>query len=482
MIYYELGWNMWIGACLLSLCGVLPVLSCASDTVDKPNIVLILTDDLGWTDLSCYGSKYFKTQNLDKMAVSGIRLTQFYAAHPVCSPSRAGLLTGCYPTRIGFGGGAFWTHEKRGIHPDETTIPEILRQCGYDTAMFGKWHIGDHPKFMPNSVGFSHFEGIPFSNSMWSLQNDGSSAKFDKLPWFADTSVTDYIDSWDKMNHLTQRVTQNAVQYIKTHADTPFFLYVAHPMPHVPLGVSEKFKEKSGAGLYGDVIAELDDSAGQILKTLKETGLDQKTFVIFTSDNGPWLNYGNHSGTCDGLREGKGTSFEGGYRVPCILSWPGHIPAGRTSNQLVSALEFLPTFAQVAGAELPKKQIDGVSMLPLLLGEDVPIRDSFYFYYGSDGRALQAVTDGHYKWVFKHAFQSYDAQKGKDGKAGMTRRSEAVPALYDLRADSGETIDVQNQFPFIVQKLKRMADDARVDLGDSLQKRYGKGCRSAGKI
>lgn len=462
---------------VLTLCVLTPCLyaKTSAHDVGKPNIILILTDDLGWTDLGCYGSTEFQTPNLDKMAKEGIRLTQFYAAHPVCSPSRAGLLTGCYPTRIGLGGSAFWIDSKKGFADTELTMPEMLRTAGYQTGMVGKWHIGHQEEFMPNAQGFNCFEGIPYSNSMWSLRDDGSKAKFPPLPYYTDTQITDHIDSWDKMNNLTTRITEKAVGFIDNHKHEPFFLYIAHPMPHVPLGVSEKFKGRSGAGRYGDVIMELDWSVGEILKSVQKHGIDKNTLIVFTSDNGPWLNYGNHSGTCRGLREGKGTSFEGGYRIPCIVRWPDHIPAGQVSNTLTAAIDLYPTFATLAHATLPKHPIDGVNIFPVLNGTpNASPRDLFLFYYGNGGKELQAITDGHYKFVFTHNYRSYDGVKpGMDGQSGPLRAAKAYSALYCLDSDIAEKHDLQKRHPDIAEKLKQQASASRPKLGDSLRKIQG---------
>ncbi|MBT8211094.1 MAG: sulfatase, partial [Eudoraea sp.] len=312
---------------LFFLC--LGILSCADDPYKKskkPNVIIIFTDDQGYQDIGCFGSPDIRTPHLDKMAEEGIKLTDFYAAQAVCSASRAGLLTGCYPNRLGVHG-AFMPNSKQGLNLSETTLAEMLKAIDYKTGIFGKWHLGDHPDFMPNNQGFDTYFGIPYSNDMWPLHpQQGPIFDFDPLPVFENETI---IDTLTDQSLLTTQITERSVDFIQKNKDNPFLLYIAHPQPHVPLYVSDKFKGKSERGLYGDVIMEIDWSVGQVLATLKETGLDDNTIVIFTSDNGPWLSYGDHAGCAYPLREGKGTALEGGQREPCIIRYPDKLKPGR---------------------------------------------------------------------------------------------------------------------------------------------------------
>ncbi|MFT5168567.1 MAG: arylsulfatase A-like enzyme, partial [Saprospiraceae bacterium] len=306
------------------------LLSCTTEkqkSPTPPNIVIIFTDDQGYQDLGCYGSPDIETPHLDQMAKEGIRFTNFYVSQPVCSASRASLLTGCYANRLGIHG-AFMPFVGKGLNPGEETIAEILKPLGYATGVFGKWHLGSEEKFLPTRQGFDEYFGIPYSNDMWPHHpQQGTVFDFGDLPLFENEKI---IDTLDDQSMTTTWYTDHAIDFIKKNKKQPFFLYLPHSQPHVPLFVSDKFKGKSKRGLYGDVISEIDWSVGQVLKTLKENNLDEKTLVIFASDNGPWLSYGTHSGVALPLREGKGTALEGGVRVPCIMRWPGNIPQGVT--------------------------------------------------------------------------------------------------------------------------------------------------------
>ena len=318
--------------------------------VAPPNIVLIFTDDQGYQDVGCFGAQGFSTPNLDQMARDGIRLTNFYVAQPVCSASRAALLTGCYSSRVDMHH-ALMPRAKKGLNLRETTIAEMLKARGYATACFGKWHLGDNPEFMPLRQGFDEYFGIPYSNDMWPIHpNPGMRKEFPWLPLYEGEKT---VDSLHDQTMLTTWVTEHAVSFIDRHRRQPFFLYVPHPMPHVPLFVSDKFRGKSAKGLYGDVIMEIDWSVGEILAALRRNGLEENTLVIFTSDNGPWLAYGNHAGSALPLREGKGTVWEGGVREPFIMQWKGHLPAGAVINEPLMTIDLLPTIASVTGAPCP---------------------------------------------------------------------------------------------------------------------------------
>ena len=355
--------------------------SVSKDDLEKnpPNIVLVFTDDQGYQDVGVFGADDIATPNLDQMAADGLKLTNFYAAQAVCSASRAGILTGSYPNRIGIHN-ALMPNSKVGLNPQETTIAEMLKAKGYATAIFGKWHLGDDAKFMPTEQGFDEYFGIPYSNDMWPLHpQQGPVFNFGPLELYQNETV---IDTLTDQTNLTTMITEHSVDFINRNKDTPFFLYVPHPQPHVPLFVSDKFKSKSGRGLYGDVIMEIDWSVGEILKTLKENGLEENTVVIFTSDNGPWLAYGNHSGSAYPLREGKGTAWEGGQREPFIIKYPKQIPSGKVSDTPVMAIDILPTIAEITKADLPIKKIDGKSAWSLFTGKtNESPQEAYFFYY-----------------------------------------------------------------------------------------------------
>lgn len=455
-----------------------------------PNIVLIFMDDLGYGDLSCYGALDYKTPNLDKLAAEGIRFTNFLSAQPVCSASRAGLLTGCYPNRLNIQG-ALFPNSKIGISADETTLPELLKQKNYATAIFGKWHLGDHQKFLPLQHGFDEYFGIPFSNDMWPVWYDGKPATpeqknknhFPPLALIEGNNKVEEIKTLEDQGLLTKRLTERAVAFIQKNKKRPFFLYFPNPMPHVPIAASPAFRGKSNQGLYGDVMMEIDWSVGQIMQTLEAQGLDKNTLIIFTSDNGPWYNFGNHAGSNGGLREGKGTSFEGGLRVPCIMRWKGRVPAGQVCNQLSSTIDLLPTVADLCKIPLPDKKIDGKSMLPILNGNTgYEVRKDFYYYYRRND--LQAVRRGHWKLVLPHKGRSYlDQLPGDDGFPGLAPEDFNFPmGLYDLRRDPGEAYDVQTKYPEILKELLEVAEQARADLGDDITQRPRTNARPSGTV
>lgn len=466
-----MGERMFRMALFVALFG-LPISALGAERL--PNLVVIYADDLGYGDIGCYGSKN-PTPNLDRMAREGMRFSDFYVAQAVCSASRAALMTGCYPNRIGILG-ALGPASKIGISDKETTIAQALKPRGYATAIFGKWHLGHHPQFLPTRHGFDEYFGLPYSNDMWPKH---PTAKFPALP-LIDGEKT--IEHNPDQTRLTTWYTEHAVKFIEKNKNRPFFLYVPHNMPHVPLFVSDKYKGKSGRGLYGDVIEEIDWSVGQILAALKANGLDERTLVIFTSDNGPWLSYGNHAGSAGPLREGKGTTWEGGQREPCIMRWPGKIAAGSECRELAATIDILPTFAKLAGAELPKHPIDGKDISPLLLGEKgaKSPHEAFFYYWD---RGLQAVRSGKWKLYFPHAYRSMIGQPpGMGGSPGKYVQKQIGMALYDLEKDIGETTDVAKDHPGVVERLQKLAEQAREELGDSITKRQGKGVRPPGKV
>ncbi len=446
---------------------------------EKPtNFVIIYLDDVGYGDIALTGAIGFSTPNIDKMASGGVFFSHYYSPQAVCSASRAGLLTGCYPNRVGFHGALDHT-AKTGINASEETIADVLKKKGYATAAYGKWHLGHYKQFLPVHHGFDEYFGIPYSNDMW--PNHPTTGKYyPPLPMIEGDEV---VETNPDQSKFTAEFTERAISFIKKNRKNPFFVYLAHPMAHVPLFVSDKFKGKSKQGLYGDVMEEIDWSVGQIMKTLKELDLEENTLFIFTSDNGPWINYGNHAGSTGGLREGKGTTYEGGQRVPCLMYWKGVISPGTVNNNLISGIDILPTIAEIAGAPLPQKKIDGVSILSLLKGEtNESPRKSFYYYYRNNN--LEAVQDGQWKLVFPHKGSTYVGfEPGKDGLPGKVNENfEVEGGLYDLRRDPGERYDVIQFYPEIVRKLEKLADEARDDLGDDLTGIPGKNRREPGRI
>jgi arylsulfatase A len=455
-----------------------------------PNIVIIFTDDQGYGDVGVYGATGFTTPNLDSLAADGVRFTSFYVAQPVCSASRAALLTGCYPNRIGITG-ALGPRSEHGIHGRETTLGELCKSRGYATAIFGKWHLGHHPCFLPTRHGFDEYYGTPYSNDMWPLHPDYAdlppdSAKrkrgYPDLPLFEDERIVNPRVTAEDQARFTTELTQRAVDFIQRNQDHPFFLYVPHPMPHVPLFVSDKFKGKSQQGLYGDVMMEIDWSVGEILEALRRCRIEDNTLVVFTSDNGPWLSYGNHAGSIGPLREGKGTTWEGGVRVPCIMRWPDRMPAGHVCDEPVMTIDILPTIAGLIGAELPHHKIDGKSIWPLMSGQAgaTSPHDVLYFYYHQND--LEALRAGQWKLVLPHKYRSLTGRPGRDGKpAGYTHPTCRLE-LYDLKRDIGEQHNVIGQHPQLVKRLQALAERARDDLGDNLTDRKGKNARPAGKV
>lgn len=461
----------------------------AQSRYSSPNIILILMDDMGYADLSCYGAQNIKTPQLDKLANEGIRFTNFLSGQAVCSASRASLLTGCYANRIGIAG-ALQPRSTVGLSSDETTLAELLKQKNYATAVFGKWHLGDAKPFLPRNHGFDEYVGIPYSNDMFPIGYDGkpaapgtNKANHPPLPLIDGEEVISTFHSIEQQSILTGLLTEKAISFIERNQKNPFFLYLAHPMPHVPISASEAFRGKSKQGLYGDVIQEVDANVGKILNTLKKLGLEKNTLIIFTSDNGPWLNFGNHAGSTGGFREGKGTSYEGGHRVPCIMRWKGVIPSGLTVDHLASSIDIFSTVASITQTKLPDHKIDGMDLSGLIKGDTTQHpRHEFYYYYRKN--ALEAVQLDGWKLVFEHPSRSYVGQEpGKDGIPGFTPENVLMPmALYNLKSDPYEKKDLQIQFPAMVKKLEGIAENARIDLGDDLQNRKGINVRAAGEI
>jgi arylsulfatase A-like enzyme len=474
--------NIWtISMLLLSI-------SACKEKVEKkekaaerlPNIVLIFTDDQGYQDVGVYGANDFETPNLDQMARDGAMLTSYYAAQAVCSASRAGILTGCYPNRIGIHN-ALGPDNTHGINSEETTLAEMLKAKGYATAIYGKWHLGHHQQFLPTNHGFDEWFGIPYSNDMWPFHpQQGPIFNFPDLPLYENATI---IDTLREQSMFTTQITERSVDFINRKKDEPFFLYVPHPQPHVPLFVSEKFKGKSKNGLYGDVIMELDWSVGQILEALRTNGLEENTIVIFTSDNGPWLSYGNHAGSAYPLREGKGTAWEGGQREPFLITYPKAIPKGTVLDAPVMAIDILPTLAEVVGAGLPALPIDGKSAWPLFTGKSTESpQEAYFFYYRVN--ELFGVRHGPWKLYFPHSYRTMEGQEpGKDGQPGEYKMVEMEEIeLYHVVNDKEELFNVADAHPEVVAQIKLLANAMRHRLGDALLDLEGTETREAGQL
>jgi arylsulfatase len=451
-----------------------------------PNVVLIFMDDMGYADIGCYGATGYETPAIDRLAAEGMKFTDFYVPQAVCSASRAALLTGCYSERVGIQG-ALMPWATIGLGPTEQTIADVLKPLGYATACFGKWHLGHHRPFLPLQHGFDEYFGLPYSNDMWPVDFDGkpatqgSKAGYPPLPLVSGNEAVGLVRTLDDQGMLTGRYTERALDFIDRNRQRPFFLYLPHSMVHIPLGASPRFRGRSRRGLYGDVMMEVDASVGSILDRLARHGLEKDTLVIFTSDNGPWLNFGEHAGSAGPLREGKGTEFEGGVRVPGLVRWPGRIPAGTITSRMASTIDLLPTIAAATGAALPRHPIDGVNLMPVLEGRaDANPRRTFYYYYG---RQLRAVRKDRWKLLLPHTSQSYVGQEaGRNGFPGPTVQVEVALALHDLAADVGEARDVSAAHPDVVADLQALAEAAREDLGDAITKRTGKGVREPGRL
>jgi arylsulfatase A-like enzyme len=449
----------------------------------QPNVVIIMMDDMGYGDTEPYGMTGISMPNFNRLSKEGTRFTHYNAAQPICTASRAALLTGCYSNRVGMTG-ALLPADKKALNPNEETIAALLKNAGYATGMFGKWHLGNKPPYWPTHYGFDTFFGIPYSHDIWNRDKDGNLVTnkndlrytWPPLPLISGDRVIDSITSKQKLSELLTQLTEHSVQFIKKNKNKPFFLYMAQTMPHTPLAPSVRFKGKSAMGEFGDQIMELNWSIGEILKTLDQEGLAKNTIVIVTSDNGPWLNYGDHAGSSGGFREGKSTSWEGGTRVPLWIRWPGKVEAGGVNSMLMTNMDILPTLVAAAGAKLPKKQIDGINFLPVWTGKTTTDpREVFYYYFGKN--SLEGIRYQHWKLVLPHQSGTYAALHGKDGNGGKIGRVDVPLALYDLAHDPGEAYDIQQNYPEIVKKIMDLAELARQDMGDDLTKREGKNLR-----
>jgi len=411
----------------------------------KPNIVFILCDDLGYGDLGCYGSS-IATPNLDRLANQGMRFTNFDSADPVCSPSRAALLTGRYPTRVGVPR-VFFPQDKEGLNLDEVTLADVARAQGYKTTCIGKWHLGRPERYLPTSRGFDHYFGIPYSNDM------------NPRPLLEDTKV---VEETANLDTLTQRYTEHAVQFIRESAGSPFFLYLPHTFPHIPLGVSDRFRGKSAQGLYGDVVEELDWSVGEVLRELQRSGLDRDTLVMFTSDNGPW-----YQGSPGRLRGRKTTTYEGGVREPFIARWPNKIPAGKTSDAVTSMLDIFPTVTKLIGGTLPPKPLDGIDIWPLLTCQKNSLDREALLYF--DNWDLQCARWKEWKLhVARHNSSTYSAAPAGGRHNFVIPR----PELYNLTLDPEESYDVAPSHPEVVAEIQGRIQRLLADFPEPVQQAY----------
>ena len=438
-----------------------------------PNIVFILTDDLGYGDLSSYGSKTINSENIDQLAKDGVKLTSYYAAQPVCSASRAAVLTGVYPNRIGIHN-AFGPNSNSGINHSELTLAEMLKENGYSTGIYGKWHLGSKKEYFPTNHGFDEFYGILYSNDMWRWHPEYPEGyPEDLLLYRNENPIMEIIDQSD----LTKDITSESIDFIKRNKNNPFFLYIAHPQPHVPLFVSKDFENITGNGLYADVITEIDYSVGRVLRSLEENGLTENTIVVFTSDNGPWLSYGNHSGSSGIYREGKGTTWEGGVRVPSIIKFPNKLKS-RVIDEPVMAIDWMPTFAELTNSKLSANKIDGKNIWPLLTGEiSSSPHEELYFYYRVN--ELHSIRMNDWKIHFTRTYRSLNGRPG--GKDGIPVKYDMnvieQNELYNLKNDPRELYNVYNEFPEIAKKMEELGERARNELGDNLSGKKGMGMR-----
>lgn len=435
------------------------LVSCLQAQAPRPNILLIFTDDQGYQDIGCFGSPNIKTPHLDQLAAEGRKFTSFYSACSICSPSRAALLTGCYPPRVGLTKVLF-AQDDIGLNPEEVTLAEMLKQVGYRTACIGKWHLGHKPPFLPTRQGFDYYYGIPYSNDMridptatlakGVVLRDGvtvdqvkktsvENQKDRLVPLMRNEEVVEYPAD---QTSLTRRYTEQAIQFIRESKDQPFFLYLPHTMPHIPLFASEDFLGKSEAGLYGDTIEEIDWSVGQLMDTIDQLGLEEQTLVIYTSDNGPWNLRNGHGGSAKPLRGFKFNTYEGGMRVPCIMRWPGQIPAGTETDEIAGTIDLAPTIAALCDASLPQNRVvDGHDILPLMTEESARSPHDAYLYY--KGNRVSAVRSG--KWKLRTT--------PADKKKQQPKRIE----LFDLEADISESKNLANSHPEKVAELQALA-------------------------
>lgn len=434
-----------------------------------PNVIVIFCDDMGIGDVSCYGQKAYRTPHIDRLAREGTRFTNFYVASPACSPSRAAILTGCYPVRVGVPQ-VLNPDSPTGLNPSETTLAETLKDRGYATACIGKWHLGVR-NLLPRAHGFDEFYGVPYSHDMWPPNPNGT---WPPLHLFRNENEEEPILTLQDTAQLTSKLTAEALKFMRRSAGKPYFLYLAHPLPHVPLAS----KRGSKQGLYADVIRDIDDSVGAVLQELKASGQDRNTLIIFSSDNGPWLPYGTHAGSAGIYREGKGTSFEGGFRVPGIFWWPGRVRP-QVSDAVASTMDVLPTVAAFSGAPQPKLKIDGHDLTSLLARGGTSPWDEFFYWWPGE---LQAVRVGDWKLHVPHSHRHQTQPSGRNGKPAGEVTQRIGYTLYNLRTDPSEANNVAAQHPEIVADLLGRIQTKRRELGDTLTGTKGRDARTPGRV
>ena len=466
-------------AVILAIANLFVIISC--DNKNKkitPNIIFILTDDLGFEDLSSYGSNITNTPNIDKLAKEGALLNSYYSTQAVCSASRASILTGSYSNRIGFSG-ALGPNSKKGINPNELLLSEMLKEKGYKTAVYGKWHLGDNEKFLPTRHGFDDFFGILYSNDMWPFHAEYPKSYPNLMLYDKETPTEILTDQ----SNLTMDLTSKSVKFINENKENSFFLYMAHPQPHVPLFASESFNGRSENGLYSDVIEEIDYSVGQVMKALKENDLEKNTIVVFTSDNGPWLSYGKHAGSTGIYREGKGTTWEGGQRVPCIVWYPNEIKSNTIISTPLMGIDWLPTFASLTKGRLSENKIDGKNIWKTLTKQSgKEPHEALFFYYHTN--SLHGVRYGDWKMYFPHRYRTLNGRQGRNDGTPIKYQYIDLKEieLYNLIEDPSETNNVYDKFPEIVKKIELLAEIKRSELGDDLTNRIGSENRLIGTV
>jgi len=444
---------------LTALAALLFATSCVEAA--KPNFVIIFIDDQGYGDLSCYGSKIISTPNIDRLATEGRKFTSFMVASPVCTPSRAALLTACYPKRVGMHQHVLFPSSKKGLNSTEHTIADHLKQQGYSTACFGKWHLGHQPEVLPTSNGFDTYFGIPYSNDMNHPDNKGkpkggpdgmdilwndpeSTLTKWKTPLFEDEEI---IEVPVDQRTVTRRYTQKAIDFVTAHKDEPFLVYLPHSMPHIPLYVPDDVRDADPKNAYINTVEHIDSEVGRLLNTIDELKLTDNTYVIYTTDNGPWLQFKHHGGSAGPLREGKGTTFEGGQRVPCLIRGPG-IPAGTVCNELTGTIDVLPTIAAITKTPLPKdKKIDGLNVSGLWMGTTETSPRTEFIHYTSQGN-LEGLRQDNWKLLVKKPRQP----RNRKNAPANTKPPQIM--LFDLSKDMGEQTNLAEIHPEIVTKLR----------------------------
>lgn len=436
----------------------------------KPNFVIIFADDQGYGDLSCFGSTTIKTPNIDRLASEGRKFTSFMVASPVCTPSRAALMTGCYPKRVGMHQHVLFPQSKKGLNPDEYTVADHLKSLGYATGCFGKWHLGHHPEVLPTSNGFDTYLGIPYSNDMnhpdnkgkpkggWAgmdaLWNDPESTLTKwKTPLYRDTKIVELpVDQ----RTVTRRYTQQAIEFVEQHQDQPFFVYLPHSMPHIPLYVPDDVRDPNPLNAYVNVIEHIDHEVGRLLNKLDELKLAENTYVIYTTDNGPWLQFKHHGGSAGPLREGKGTTFEGGQRVPCVMRGPG-IPGATVCDQLTGTIDVLPTIAAITGKPLPETKIDGLNVKDLWMGTTDESPRTEFVHYTSQGN-LEGLRQDDWKLLVKKP------RPPRNRKNAPAKPRPTQVMLFNLADDLGEQNNLAEKHPEIVARLQNRMNELDAEI------------------